>query len=168
MARWFVWGMLLFGSIAWAKNSLAMAPAEGLIIPGQGVGIIRLGEPVPRRLPLLLDRNLKSKGLVIQPFSSERATERITVYSPEFYVERSMLRPKRSIKAEILRYYGEGETRLVPGRLIVSFPAEGIEFEIDRRDGKELIRSITIFTPARREAPVEKYRLYREQLRQKR
>lgn len=144
--------------------SFAFRP-EGIIYPGKGVDEILIGEPRPQRLTPLIEKHLKSREITILP-EPPGPVKQIRLSSPTFSVAVSLLRIKYSRTADVLRFYGKGETDLKSDSIVVKYPRQGIDFEIDRVS--ERIEAITVYKPVLPKFTVEQYKEHREQLQPRR
>lgn len=122
----------------------------GIIYPGKGVDDIQIGVPLPKNLsPLIERKNIVTTG-------ADGPVKQIKVSSPAFTLAVSLLRIKQSKMADVLRFYGKGETDLRSDKIIVRYPSQGIDFEIDRVN--ERIEAVTIYRPVLPKFSVEQYR----------
>lgn len=141
-----------------------MAPERGVIQPGEGVDGLRIGD-MPSREMLL---SLEKRRVIVKTSVSrtgQRVVETIKVLSPDFQLVRSQLRVRYNTLGDVLRFYGAGDEKIDYDRVVLSYPREGIAFEIDKKGDR--IESITVFRPMRPRVPVEQYDRYRDQLRQR-
>lgn len=130
---WVFLALLLAGA-AWAADP---------VVPGQGVGPLRLGEPAPARLPAYLAKAVRAGQLALEP--SRGPLERITVSSPDFYLARSRLAVGQATLADVVRHYGPGESRRQGRELVCVYPSEGIEFRFVGDDDR--LVSFTLVSP---------------------
>lgn len=144
-----LWGMILYS----VEPSLA---GEGIVYPGKGVDDIRIGYHLPKKIsPLLERRNITAAG-------PDGAVQRIKVSSPAFLLAVSLLRIKNSKMVDVLRFYGKGETDAKPDKIVIRYPSQGIDFEIDK--ASERVESVTIYQPV---LPKFSVKQYQEQLQRK-
>jgi hypothetical protein len=128
--------------------------AEGIIFPGKGVDNIRIGEPPPKETPC-------GNGRDIEIQCDEGRVKTICVRSPDFYIVRSRLRIGSDIDS-IFRYHGRGDTEIGPDGIVLRYPAQGIDFEIDKSN--ERITAITIYHPVFPDLPQEQYKQFKNYL----
>lgn len=118
----------------------ALPANAGTIFPGERVDEFRVTE---RKCPQ------GSRGGV--PFGSCKEEEgggvKLTVTSPDFAVVGSQLRVNRSTLEDVVRYFGKGDLTTSGETLVMSYRAEGIEFEVNRETVR--VKAISIFPPVR-------------------
>lgn len=141
-------------------------PGGELIYPGVGIDTVRIGEPLPSRLPPLLEKSIAERRIVIHVEGSRKAVERITVLSPDYALARSQIRARVNTFDEVLRYYGSGIVNNQDGRQTVQFPTEGMEFVFSKRSGR--IEAISVFSPLRPKIRIQQYRILKDQFKQSR
>jgi hypothetical protein len=93
--------------------------------------------------------------------SDRGGVQMIRVRSPRYYIARSRLRIGNNIES-IFRYYGRGDIEVGTNRIKMRYPAQGIDFEIDKSN--ERITAITIYRPVLPDLPTEQYRQFRNYL----
>jgi hypothetical protein len=126
----------------------------GIIFPGERVGNIRLNEPPPEEMA--------SGNIIDIEIESDRGgVQMIRVRSPRYYIARSRLRIGNNIES-IFRYYGRGDIEVGTNRINMRYPAQGIDFEIDKSN--ERITAISIYRPVLPDLPTEQYRQFRNYL----
>ena len=96
---------------------------------------------------------IERKNITTNPNGEVKA---IKVSSPAYTLAVSLLRIKQNKMADVLRFYGKGETDLKSDRIILKYPKQGIDFEIDR--GTERIEAVTIYKPVFPKFSVQDYR----------
>jgi len=64
--------------------------------------------------------------------------------------------------ADVLRFYGKGETDVKSDKILIKYPSQGIDFEINR--ASERVDSVTIYQPV---LPKFSIKQYRDQLQRK-
>lgn len=141
-------------------------PGGELIYPGVGIDTVRIGEPLPGRMPPLLEKSIAERRIVIDVESSRKTVERITVLSPDYALARSQIRVRVNNFDDVQRYYGSGIVSNPDRKRTVQFPAEGMEFVISRRSG--LIEAISVFSPLRPKIRIQQYKNFKEQFKQSR
>lgn len=160
-----VFAIVLIGlPCAGPDRVFGMAPERGVIQPGEGVDGLRIGD-MPSREMLL---SLEKRRVIVKTSVSrtgQRVVETIKVLSPDFQLVRSQLRVRYNTLGDVLRFYGAGDEKIDYDRVVLSYPREGIAFEIDKKGDR--IESITVFRPMRPRVPVEQYDRYRDQLRRR-
>jgi hypothetical protein len=145
---YFLLSLLFFVETGWAFEG------GGIIFPGERVGNIRLGELSPEEMA--------SGNITDIEIESDRGrVQMICVRSPGYYITRSRLRIGNNIES-IFRYYGRGDIEIVSDRINMRYPAQGIDFEIDKSD--ERITAITIYRPVLPDLPTEQYRQFKKYL----
>lgn len=137
-----LWGTILCS----AGPSLAR---EGIVYPGKGVDDVRIGYPQPKNISPLLE--VRSGGT-----SPEKTVERIKISSSAFVLAVSLLRIKNSKMADVLRFYGKGETDVKSDKILIKYPSQGIDFEINR--ASERVDSVTIYQPVLAKFSIKQYR----------
>jgi len=143
-----------------------LPPGGELIYPGVGVDTVKIGEPLPDKLPQLLEKNIRERKIAIKFQDNQKTVERITISSPDFILARSQMRVQFSTLGEVLRYYGKGSMVERGTKQTVTFPSEGLEFVINKKSGK--IESISVFPPSRPRIQIKQYKMYKEQFKQSR
>ena len=126
----------------------------GIIFSGERVGNIRLGEPPPEEMPC---GNIKD----IEIKCDQGGVQMIRVRSSRYYIARSRLRIGNNIES-IFRYHGRGDIEVGTNRINMSYPAQGIDFEIDKSN--ERITAITIYRPVLPDLPTEQYKQFKKYL----
>jgi len=121
---------------------------EGVIVPGESVGNITIGENCPDKYP---------NG--ITPDCEEKKVTEISITSPEFYVTRSKLRIGNDI-SDIVRFYGKAEPKIKNITILIEYPNLGIDFELSKRE--ERIVKIRIYQATAME-PSRTLDFYKEQ-----
>jgi len=145
---YFLLSLLFFVETGWAFE------AGDIIFPGERVGNIRLGEPPPEEMA--------SGNIIDMEIESDRGgVQMIRVRSPRYYIARSRLRIGNNIES-IFRYYGRGDIEVGTNRINMRYPAQGIDFEIDKSN--EQITAITIYRPVLPDLPAGQYRQFRKYL----
>ena len=141
--------LLFFVETGWAFEG------GGIIFPGERVDNIRLNEPPPKEMPCGNIRDIEIKC------DDQGIVQKICVRSPRYYIARSRLRIGNNIEG-IFRYYGREDTKIVSDRIVMRYPEQGIDFEIDKSN--ERITAITIYLPVLPDLPAEQYRQFRNYL----
>ncbi|MCD4808258.1 MAG: hypothetical protein K8R13_11990 [Methanococcoides sp.] len=140
--------VLFFIETGWAFEG------GGIIFPGERVGNIRLGEPPPEEMA--------SGDIIDIEIESDRGgVQMIRVKSPRYYIARSRLRIGNNIES-IFRYHGRGNTEIVSDRIVMRYPEQGIDFEINKSN--EQITAITIYRPELPDLPTEQYKQFKKYL----
>jgi hypothetical protein len=140
--------LLFFVETGWALEG------GGIIFPGERVGNIRLGEPPPKEMA-------SGNIIDIEIECDQGGVQMIRVRSPRYYIARSRLRIGNNIET-IFRYYGRGEIEIGTNRINMRYPAQGIDFEIDKSN--ERITAITIYRSVLPDLPAKQYRQFRNYL----
>lgn len=156
--------LLLIGLVE--KNHAIASEENEIIFPGRGVGPIRLGEPMPGRLPLFIERSIK-EGMIEIEFFPKKVVKKIIITSDRFFVAISELRVKHNNAGDIIRFYGDVHPEPISNnRIALMYPSRGIDFEID--PFSEKITVIIINMPVESpKLPKEEYRQYREHFKMK-
>jgi len=141
--------LLFFIETAWAFEG------GGIIFPGERVDNIRLGEPLPEEIA-----RGNIRGIEIE-YDQGRRVQVICVRSSRYYIARSRLRIGNNIES-IFRYHGQGDTEILSDRIVMRYPEQGIDFEIDKSN--ERITAITIYRPVLPDLPSKQYRQFRNDL----
>ena len=145
--------VLFFIETGWAFEG------GGIIFPGERVDNIRLNEPPPKEMPCGNIRDIEIKC------DDQGIVQKICVRSPRYYIARSRLRIGNNIES-IFRYHGrgdkEGDKEIVSDGIVMKYPEQGIDFEIDKSN--ERITAITIYRPVLPDLPTEQYRQFRNYL----
>lgn len=155
LQRWVNSVLVLLG-LVWALMALSGSSAfsgEGIVYPGKGVDDIQIGG----RFPSDKKKAFQGKGITIESDPAGRVTK-VRVSAPTFSVAISLLRIKSSRIGDVLRFYGKGETDLKSERLILRYPSQGIDFEIDKVN--ERIDAITVYSPSRPSFSIEQYKQF--------
>jgi len=126
----------------------------GIIFPGERVDNIRLNEPPPEKMPCGNIRDIEIK-------CDQGRVQMICIRSPGYYIARSRLRIGNNIES-IFRYHGRGDTEVGTNRINMRYPAQGIDFEIDKSN--ERITAITIYLPVLPDLPTEQYKQFKKYL----
>ncbi len=140
--------LLFFVETGWAFEG------GSIIFPGERVGNIRLSEPPPEEMPC---GNIKD----IEIKCDQGKVQMIRVRSSRYYIARSRLRIGNNIES-IFRYYGQGDIEVGTNRINMRYPAQGIDFEIDKSN--ERITAITIYRPVLPDLPTEQYKQFKKYL----
>ena len=140
--------LLFFIETAWAFES------KGIIFPGESVDNIRLGEPLPEEMA--------SGNIIDIEIECDRGKiQKICVRSSRYYIARSRLRIGNNVES-IFRYHGRGDTEIISDKIVMRYPEQGIDFEIDKSN--ERITAITIYPPVLPDLPAEQYKQFKNYL----
>lgn len=144
-----------------------MLQSGELIYPGVGIDIVKIGEPIPAKLPQHLEQGRKEKNIVIDVQGNQNTVTRITITSPNFTLAHSQLRVQTSTLDDVRRFYGEGknmENMKSDTKQTVLFSSEGLEFVINKKSGK--VESISVFAPERPKMKIQQYKKFKEDFKQ--
>lgn len=141
----------IFKSSAWGQTA-----DKKVISPGSGVGRFRIGGTMPdeRTLRALV----REEGIEIIP--SGNIIKKMRVTSSGYPVLRSQIRARQSTLGDVIRFYGKGDSMLQGSLIILRFPTQGIEFEVE--ESEDRVSAITVFRPIPTEIhPVQIQKLYK-------
>jgi len=132
----------------------------GIIYPGKGVDDIRIGEKLSPRE----EAGLKKSGVTVTRRGGGQVAS-LRLSQPTFSVAVSLVRIKQSGIADVVRFYGKRDSELKPGRIILRYPEQGIDFEIDQVNDR--VEAITVYSPVSPKFSIEQYQQRRELLQPK-
>lgn len=154
MQRKILFAISIFIALLFPSGFFKTKPAfggEGIIYPGKGVDDIRIGEKLLPRV----EKELKERGVTLTRGEKGQVTS-LRLSHPAFSVAVSLVRIKHSRRADVLRFYGKGDTDLKPGKVILQYPEQGIDFEIDKVDDR--VAAIKVYSPVLPKFSIEQYK----------
>jgi len=141
--------LILLLPLAMLLADLALGAKEeiGVVYPGEGIGSVWIGQtrPADSELPPLLQEGISKGTIRIEAPAPANNVVRIIVTSPSFRVERSLLRVRYNDLADVLRYYGKGETDISSETTTIKYGKYGIDFIVSNNDKR--IKEIVIYKP---------------------